>query len=255
MSQPSFTHSFTRKTHRTPSAALAPDTPSLSAESKTVLVTAGVTGIGRSISTAFAQANVTNLILLSRRESVLTTAAKELESAYPATKVHCYACDVTNLARVQEVFKEVKNKIGEIDIVVSSHCPLQGAFPVATTPAELLLENFNGIVMGNVNLINTFLEFFPPSRPSVGTGSESRIENEGKEKNFINISSTGAHVSGLYCFISRCLGRISLPHTLSSLSCSNKQPGPSPTPKFILGSQSRSPLFFNITTWNSLPSA
>lgn len=194
MAQPNFTHSFTRTIHRAPTAALSPEKPSLSAEGKTVLVTAGATGIGFSISTAFAAAHATNLILLSRRESVLTAAAEQLRTTYPGTKVYIYPCDVTDIARVREVFLDVKETIGEIDIVVTSHIPFQKPFPVAEAPAALLLENFNSIVLGNVNVLNIFLEVFPPSPPSITTGP-SKETDKGKEKIFVNISSLAAHVS------------------------------------------------------------
>ncbi|CZR64921.1 uncharacterized protein PAC_14821 [Phialocephala subalpina] len=180
MSQPNFTHAFTRKVHKAPTPAISPDNPPLSAEGKTILITAGATGIGLSVATAFAAAHASNLILLSRRESVLLAATEELKSAYPATKVYTYPCDVTDQTRVQEVFKDVKSKIGDLDIVVSSHAPFQKPYPVVSTPTSVLVENFNSTVLGNVNLINTLLETFPPSAE--------------KEKIFINISSVASHV-------------------------------------------------------------
>jgi NAD(P)-dependent dehydrogenase (short-subunit alcohol dehydrogenase family) len=94
------------------------------------------------------------------------TAAAELRSTYPETTVHVYPCDVSYLARVQEVFKDIKEKIGELDILVSSAAPLQKGTPIAAAPATLFLENFNVKVMGNVNLMKYLLGSFPPSPPT-----------------------------------------------------------------------------------------
>lgn len=58
-------------------------------EGKTVLVTGGATGVGYSISKAFASAGVSRVIIISRSPEPQEKAKAELEQNYPATQIIC----------------------------------------------------------------------------------------------------------------------------------------------------------------------
>jgi NAD(P)-dependent dehydrogenase (short-subunit alcohol dehydrogenase family) len=85
---------------------------------KTVLVTGGGTGLGRSMSDYFLKLGA-NVIITSRKLDVLTNTAAELESE-TGCKVLPLACDVRNYESVQEVIKVGFETFGSIDILVNN---------------------------------------------------------------------------------------------------------------------------------------
>jgi len=54
MAQPSYTRSFTKTFHKVPYDHISPTSPNSSVKGKTIIITAGHTGIGRSIASSFA---------------------------------------------------------------------------------------------------------------------------------------------------------------------------------------------------------
>lgn len=80
---------------------------------KTILVTGGGTGLGKSMGKYFLQLGA-NLVIASRKLDVLEAAAKELE-AETGGKVLPLACDVRNHEDVDRVVKESVAHFGKID--------------------------------------------------------------------------------------------------------------------------------------------
>ncbi len=85
---------------------------------KTVIVTGGGTGLGKSMSTYFLQLGA-NVVITSRKLDVLEKTATEL-SAF--TKGNCYAvaCDVRNYEEVENVLKLSIEKFGQVDVLVNN---------------------------------------------------------------------------------------------------------------------------------------
>lgn len=120
---------------------------------KTVLITGGASGIGFSISESFAKAGVQHLVLVQRREEVLSKAKETLETKYPNTKVTTYAASVTDYDRISAILKEV----GKIDVLVpnvaASH-PFVPSGEVSTADYKLTFETN---VVGTFHIIKEFL--------------------------------------------------------------------------------------------------
>jgi NAD(P)-dependent dehydrogenase (short-subunit alcohol dehydrogenase family) len=85
---------------------------------KTILVTGGGTGLGKSMSTYFSKLGA-NVAITSRKLDVLEATAKEItaESGHPVMAV---ACDVREYDQVERALKEVTDHFGKIDVLLNN---------------------------------------------------------------------------------------------------------------------------------------
>ena len=84
---------------------------------KVVIVTGAARGIGQHIAKSFAKAGATLALLdfdVERQRA--TKSACEAHGA----KVATFACDVTKYDRCVEVVREIKEKLGEVDVLVNN---------------------------------------------------------------------------------------------------------------------------------------
>lgn len=110
-----------------------------SLKGKTILITGGGTGLGRSMGTYFLKLGA-NLIIISRKLDVLQEAAKEMERE-TGGKVLPLACDIRNIEEVEKVIQEGLAHFGSIDGLVNNAA---GNF---ISPTERLSSNaFSSII-------------------------------------------------------------------------------------------------------------
>ena len=85
---------------------------------KTILVTGGGTGLGKSMSTYFSKLGA-NVAITSRKLDVLEATAKEIsdESGNPVMAV---ACDVREYDQVERALKEIADRFGKIDVLLNN---------------------------------------------------------------------------------------------------------------------------------------
>lgn len=106
---------------------------------KTILITGGGTGLGRSMGTYFLKLGA-NLVITSRKQDVLDKAAGEMEKE-TGGKVLAVACDVRDADQVTKVFDEADAIFGKVDVVLNNAA---GNF---ISPTERLSTNaFNTVV-------------------------------------------------------------------------------------------------------------
>lgn len=86
-------------------------------EQKTIIITGGGTGLGKSMAQRFGELGA-NLIITSRKQDVLDSTAIELRET--GAQVLPIACDVRKPLEVQNVVDETINKFGGIDILVNN---------------------------------------------------------------------------------------------------------------------------------------
>ncbi|MFC1527770.1 SDR family oxidoreductase [Candidatus Neomarinimicrobiota bacterium] len=98
-------------------------------ENKTIIITGGGTGLGKSMSMRFGELGA-NLVITSRKQDVLDSTAIELRET--GVQVLPIACDVRKPIEVQEVVDDTIKKFGKIDILVNNAA---GNF---ISPTELL---------------------------------------------------------------------------------------------------------------------
>lgn len=89
-----------------------------SLKDKTIIVTGGGTGLGKSMGTYFSILGA-NLIITSRKMDVLEKTAKEI-SEKSGNPVHCVTCDVRDYGQVENVIKESKERFGKVDVLLNN---------------------------------------------------------------------------------------------------------------------------------------
>lgn len=87
--------------------------------SKIVFITGASNGIGKGLADEFAKRGY-QLALAARNLEALNSVKDSIISQYPATKVTCYALDVTHTDAVQETLSQVKQDFGQIDVVIAN---------------------------------------------------------------------------------------------------------------------------------------
>ena len=89
-----------------------------SLKGKTILVTGGGTGLGRSMGKYFLELGA-NLVIASRKLDVLEKTASELQTE-TGGKVFAVACDVRKYEEVDAVIKAAEQEFGQIDCVLNN---------------------------------------------------------------------------------------------------------------------------------------
>ena len=85
---------------------------------KTIIITGGGTGLGKSMTRYFLQLGA-NVVITSRRLEVLQKTADELE-AETGGKVLAVACDVRDYKQVEAMIEQAYNKFGEVHGLVNN---------------------------------------------------------------------------------------------------------------------------------------
>ena len=84
---------------------------------KTIIVTGGGTGLGKSMAARFGELGA-NLVIASRREQVIQDAADELRKT--GADVLGIPCDVRDPANVKEMVDAAKKQFGKIDVLLNN---------------------------------------------------------------------------------------------------------------------------------------
>ena len=84
---------------------------------KNIIVTGGGTGLGKSMATRFTELGA-NLVITSRREGVISEAAKELQKR--GGKVVAIPCDVRDPEQVEAMVEQTVKELGSVDILLNN---------------------------------------------------------------------------------------------------------------------------------------
>jgi NAD(P)-dependent dehydrogenase (short-subunit alcohol dehydrogenase family) len=84
---------------------------------KSIIVTGGGTGLGKSMATRFAELGA-NLVITSRRQEVIDKTAEELRDH--GGKVLAIACDVRDPEQVNDMVNQTVDEFGKIDILLNN---------------------------------------------------------------------------------------------------------------------------------------
>lgn len=87
-------------------------------EGKTIIVTGGGSGLGKSMSTYFLKLGA-NVVICSRRLDVIESTARELEEL-TGGKVLAVACDVRKPEQIENVIQKSIEKFGSVEVLVNN---------------------------------------------------------------------------------------------------------------------------------------
>lgn len=147
---------------------------------KTILVTGGGTGLGKSMGEYFLKLGA-NLVITSRKLEVLEGTAKEMESS-TGGKVLPLACDVRDIDQVEKMFADAVNYFGKVDVVLNNAA---GNF---ISPTERL----------STNAFNTVLDIVLKGTSNVTLTAGKHWIKEKQPGTFLNIVTTYAWTGSGY---------------------------------------------------------
>lgn len=147
--------SFTKTWHNDTYAAIDPTKASNSAAGKSIFITGGGAGVGRSISQSFASAGAATIAISGRRDEILQTAKKEIEASHPKTRVLTFAADVVDDKAMKNAFASVGAKV---DVLVHNAGYLPDPVAIATTDIDEWTKGFEVNVKGSFVVAQAFLK-------------------------------------------------------------------------------------------------
>ncbi|KAK5709174.1 hypothetical protein LTR17_019998 [Elasticomyces elasticus] len=166
---------YTKTIHRSVYGAIDPTNPDNSTAGKVVVVTGGGAGVGAEIAKSFVRSGSKAVVILGRRESVLSAAKKNLE-ALGSSKILTYAADVVDEAGLNSAFTATEEAVGKVDIVVACAGFMPEVVPAAIAEIGDWWEAFEVNVRG---LLLTFRAWMPHKSNSTPS--------------FIYVNAAGAH--------------------------------------------------------------
>lgn len=166
---------LTKVHHRKPYPAIDPSSPANSQAGRTILVTGSSAGIGFEIAKAFITASASCVIILGRRQEVLTAAVKELEASLPAdatVKILARKCDIGNAKETEALWVYLKREGIDVDVMILNAAktgPMTFSGEVAR-----VWDSFEVNVLANLTMTRKFLA----QGPEKGKVSCSRFLKE-----------------------------------------------------------------------------
>ena len=116
---------------------------------KTIFISGSSRGLGSSIAKTFASNNYNIIINYNKSQKEANDLKEELENNY-SIKCFLYKCDVSNEEEVKNMFANIKNDIGNIDVVVNN-----AGISIDNSIEEKSACEFMKVL--NVNLLGTYL--------------------------------------------------------------------------------------------------
>lgn len=187
---------------------------------KTIVVTGGGTGLGRSMSERFLGLGA-NVVITSRKLDVLQKTAAEMETA-TGGKVLAVACDVRKYLEVEQLVAAAVDRFGTVDALVNNAA---GNFisPTERLSSKAFEVIIDIVLMGTVNCSLAFGKHW--------------IEKKERDKAVLNITTTYAWTGSGYVVPSACAkaGVLALTRSLGvewakyGIRSNAIAPGPFPT--------------------------
>jgi NAD(P)-dependent dehydrogenase (short-subunit alcohol dehydrogenase family) len=147
----------TKTWHNTSYPSISPTRPELSAKGKVVFITGGGIGIGPKVAAAFADAGSKKIAILGRTLKALSATQTTLESSHPGLTVLPLVADITDSVAVNLAFTAAKQKLGPIDVLVSSAGYMADKASIAEADIAEWWRGLEVNVKGNMIVAQAFL--------------------------------------------------------------------------------------------------
>lgn len=158
-------------------------------KNKTVLLTGASSGIGYSLAKLLPKENC-SIALLSRRENILNDLVNDIKTS--GVQVRAYKCDVGNSDEVRNIFSQILNDFGKIDIAILNAGASSRA-DVSHYSSSTAKEIFEANTFGIINCVEQLLPDFIKRKEGIIVGVSSLAESRGFPKSgFYNASKAAA---------------------------------------------------------------
>ncbi|ROV88560.1 hypothetical protein VMCG_10377 [Cytospora schulzeri] len=164
--------SATQRWHTKAQPSTSPTRPELSAKGKSVIITAGGTGIGGETARCFAEAGASRIALLGRREKPLIENKAFIEDKFPGVEVFILSTDVTKKSDVDAAIYRFSGD-GKINVLVHSAAVAGPTEPVAVVDGEAYLECIQENIAGAFWVAQAFLRHAAPDAVAIAINSFS----------------------------------------------------------------------------------
>lgn len=177
---------FTPSEHHDTYPTITPDGKSHAG--KVVLVTGASKGIGRTISTAFAQAGVTTIALAARSIEGLKSTAEAVKAAAPSSiDVLLVEVDVTDVKSVAAAAETLRSRFGRLDILVNNAGYFEDEALIADSDPSEWWKVYEVNVLGTYLVTRAFL-------PILLAGGDKTILNLSTVGTLITVPGTSAYL-------------------------------------------------------------
>jgi len=150
--------------------------------SQVVLITGGLTGIGRAAAVAFAKKGA-KLAVVGRRDEAGRALVKELRAL--GSEAEFFNADVRNDAEVRDAVDKTVARFGRLDVAVNNAATEGQVGPITVQTAESYAATFDTNVLGVLLSIK----------------HEVRVMEKQRSGNIINISSTYGHEGAAFASV------------------------------------------------------
>jgi 3-oxoacyl-[acyl-carrier protein] reductase len=142
-------------------------------KNKTVIITGGSRGLGRSICFAFAGEGANVALTYNGNKDSADQIAAEISEKY-SVQAKCYKCDVSSESDVQSLFAQVVADFGSVEILVNNAaiCPIRMI-------RDTTLAEWQSVI--NTNLTGVFLACREMVNYLIGQNKGGRIVNVGSQ--------------------------------------------------------------------------
>ncbi|KAF7973781.1 hypothetical protein HWV62_14258 [Athelia sp. TMB] len=153
---------------------------SKASEGKTLLITGGSKGIGRSIALLHAHTHPRSIIITARTMSSLDLVASEIAAIDPKIRVIKASVDVSDAAAVSAFFRDLREveKVGRIDVLFNNAGALEPRLPFAQQNLSAWTTTINANIIGVANFTHEFLRH---NFTAVGGSSDGTTESNNKQ--------------------------------------------------------------------------
>jgi NAD(P)-dependent dehydrogenase (short-subunit alcohol dehydrogenase family) len=153
---------FTSKVHRTAYPAISPKRPELNQASRTVLITGGGTGIGKSIAEHYILASAATVIIVGRRLEILQAAAEELKQkakvAQSPSTVVALTCDVSSKSDIAALWDDLANQGLIVDVLVLNAAKFTEPKPLLEIGSDEIWSQVEANFYGPLLLTERFMK-------------------------------------------------------------------------------------------------
>ncbi|KAI1263073.1 hypothetical protein F5Y18DRAFT_395983 [Xylariaceae sp. FL1019] len=166
---------YTKTNHTTPYPSISPSNPSLSALSKTVLITGASSGIASATAAAFLEAGCIRLILVTRKTETISSTVKSLQSKFKNAKILTFAADIQDASSLTKAFSEAKETLGAVDVVINFAGYQPSLAPLAKTDMKDWWAGFEVNVRGPAVLAQVTASHASPNAVFLHIGTAGAI--------------------------------------------------------------------------------